>query len=50
LYEGLDVITNKATKEEMAGIPHHLIGYLDPMCLNYKIMEYKKDAIDLVSH
>jgi tRNA A37 N6-isopentenylltransferase MiaA len=30
VYRGLDVITNKVTEEEMRGIPHHLMGYLDP--------------------
>jgi tRNA dimethylallyltransferase len=26
LYEGLPVITNKITKDEMKNIPHHLLG------------------------
>ncbi|KAL0254558.1 tRNA dimethylallyltransferase, mitochondrial [Diplodia seriata] len=26
LYEGLPVITNKITQEEMKGVPHHLLG------------------------
>ncbi|CAG8756040.1 3206_t:CDS:2, partial [Acaulospora colombiana] len=30
VYRGLDVITNKVTEEEMKGVPHHLMGYLDP--------------------
>ena len=30
MYKGLDVITNKATPEEQEGIPHHLLGFLDP--------------------
>lgn len=30
IYRGLDVITNKATTEEMQGVPHHLISFLDP--------------------
>ncbi|PVF94839.1 tRNA isopentenyltransferase [Serendipita vermifera] len=30
VYRGLDIITNKVTKEEMKGVPHHLMGYLDP--------------------
>ncbi|GAA5855921.1 hypothetical protein JCM8547_000417 [Rhodosporidiobolus lusitaniae] len=29
-YRGLDVITNKATLEEMEGVPHHLMGFLEP--------------------
>ena len=30
IYQGLDIITNKATTDEMAGVEHHLIGFLDP--------------------
>lgn len=30
VYDGLDVITNKVTEEESAGIPHHLIGGVHP--------------------
>ncbi|KAL0637855.1 tRNA dimethylallyltransferase, mitochondrial [Maublancomyces gigas] len=29
MYEGLPIITNKITKEEMCGVPHHLLGFLD---------------------
>ncbi|CAN6693912.1 unnamed protein product [Malus baccata var. baccata] len=30
VYEGLDIVTNKITKEEQRGVPHHLLGMLDP--------------------
>lgn len=30
IYKGLDIITNKATEEEMSGVKHHLLGFLDP--------------------
>ncbi|CAD5213678.1 unnamed protein product [Bursaphelenchus xylophilus] len=30
LYKGLDIVTNKITDEEAQGIPHHLIGFLEP--------------------
>ncbi|KAF9619768.1 hypothetical protein IFM89_009241 [Coptis chinensis] len=30
VYQGLDIITNKVTEEEQCGIPHHLLGVLDP--------------------
>jgi tRNA dimethylallyltransferase len=29
IYKGMDIATAKPTKEEMRGIPHHLIGFLD---------------------
>ncbi|QSH39629.1 tRNA (adenosine(37)-N6)-dimethylallyltransferase MiaA [Candidatus Kaiserbacteria bacterium] len=30
VYKGLDIATGKVTKEEMGGIPHHLIDVADP--------------------
>lgn len=30
VYKGLDVVTNKVTDEERAGVPHHLLGVVDP--------------------
>lgn len=30
IYKGMDIATAKPTVEEMQGIPHHLIGFLDP--------------------
>ncbi|MCX7657747.1 MAG: tRNA (adenosine(37)-N6)-dimethylallyltransferase MiaA, partial [Oscillospiraceae bacterium] len=29
IYKGMDIATAKPTKEEMKGIPHHLMGFLD---------------------
>ena len=29
IYKGMDIATAKPTEEEMRGIPHHLIGFLD---------------------
>ncbi|XP_042492426.1 adenylate isopentenyltransferase 5, chloroplastic-like isoform X2 [Macadamia integrifolia] len=30
VHKGLDIVTNKVTEEEMNGVPHHLIGILEP--------------------
>ncbi|KAI5316002.1 hypothetical protein L3X38_045178 [Prunus dulcis] len=30
VYKGLDIATNKITEEEQRGVPHHLLGILDP--------------------
>ncbi|XP_043720957.1 adenylate isopentenyltransferase 5, chloroplastic-like [Telopea speciosissima] len=30
VYKGLDIVTNKVTKEEQQGIPHHLLGVVNP--------------------
>ncbi|KAF6136374.1 hypothetical protein GIB67_028064 [Kingdonia uniflora] len=29
VYQGLDIVTNKVTKDETSGIPHHLLGVVD---------------------
>lgn len=30
VYKGLNIVTNKVTEEECRGIPHHLLGFVDP--------------------
>ncbi|KAG9153499.1 hypothetical protein Leryth_019777 [Lithospermum erythrorhizon] len=30
IYKGLDIVTNKITKEESCGIPHHLLSVIEP--------------------
>ncbi|KAL2509027.1 Adenylate isopentenyltransferase 5 [Forsythia ovata] len=30
VYKGLNIVTNKVTEEECRGIPHHLLGTIDP--------------------
>ncbi len=30
IYSGMDIATAKPSAEEMRGVPHHLIGFLDP--------------------
>ncbi|KAI4301280.1 hypothetical protein L6164_034573 [Bauhinia variegata] len=30
VYEGLDIVTNKVTKEDQRGVPHHLLGTQNP--------------------
>ncbi|TKY54051.1 Adenylate isopentenyltransferase 5 [Spatholobus suberectus] len=30
VYEGLDITTNKVTERECRGVPHHLLGTVDP--------------------
>ncbi|CEQ42808.1 SPOSA6832_04660, partial [Sporobolomyces salmonicolor] len=43
-YRGLDVITNKATPEEMDGVPHHLMGFLEPGD-EWGVTDFQRDAI-----
>ncbi|GFY85179.1 isopentenyltransferase 5 [Actinidia rufa] len=30
VYKGLDIVTNKVTDKECRGVPHHLLGIMDP--------------------
>jgi len=43
IYKGLDIGTGKVTKEEMQGIPHHLLDTKDPN-ETYSATEWKADA------
>lgn len=43
IYEGMDIATAKPTAEEMAGVPHHLIGYVRPD-EPYSLGRYLSDA------
>ena len=43
IYKGLDIGTAKATKEEMAHIPHHLLS-IKEATENYTVFDYQRDA------
>ncbi|KAF6145275.1 hypothetical protein GIB67_041470 [Kingdonia uniflora] len=30
VYKGLDIVTNKITEEDRCGVPHHVLGVVDP--------------------
>ncbi|MDF2883189.1 MAG: tRNA dimethylallyltransferase [Clostridiaceae bacterium] len=41
IYKYMDIGSAKATKEEMGGVPHHLIDFLDPK-ESFSVSDYKK--------
>lgn len=43
IYKGLDIGTAKVIAEEMQGIPHHLLSYVEPAS-SYTVAEYQRDA------
>ncbi len=47
VYEKLDIGTAKVTKEEMEGVPHHLLSFV-PLDKNYSVYDYQKDARNLI--
>lgn len=47
IYKGLDIGTAKATKEEMAHIPHHLLS-IKEATENYTVFDYQHDARECI--
>lgn len=47
VYRGMDIGTAKVTKEEMRGIPHHMIDIAEP-CENYSVARYVMEADECV--
>lgn len=43
VYRGMDVLSAMPTREEMRGIPHHLLGFVDP-ARRYTADAYREDA------
>lgn len=49
MYEGLPIITNKITKEEMCGVPHHLLGFLDVKDV-WQVGKFVREAESIVRY
>lgn len=47
IYKGMDIGTAKATSEERARVPHHLIDFLSP-AESYSVESYRASAIECV--
>lgn len=47
IYKYMDIGSAKVTEEEMNGVTHHLIDYVDPKD-DYSVAEYKESALDLI--
>ena len=43
IYKGIEIATAKPSEAEKQGIPHHLIGYVDPN-INYTAADWASDA------
>lgn len=43
VYRGMDIGTGKVTREEMRGVPHHLLDVAEPNDI-YTVAHFKKDA------
>eukprot|EP00116_Pleurobrachia_bachei_P005201 sb/3465463/ len=47
IYQGLDIISNTVTEEEMRGIPHHCINYV-PVSQSYDVQQYVNYTIPII--
>lgn len=48
IYRDMPVGTAAPTPEQLAAVPHHLVGFLDPN-LRYSAAQFARDAIDAIS-
>lgn len=44
IFKQLDIGSAKPTKDEMAGVPHHLLDFVDPKA-EYSVSQYCEDAL-----
>ncbi|KAK9051094.1 hypothetical protein SSX86_027720 [Deinandra increscens subsp. villosa] len=49
VYAGLDITTNKITLEEQLGVPHHLLGAVDPTKTVFTGSDFRKLASEVIS-
>ncbi|XP_054288849.1 tRNA dimethylallyltransferase-like [Macrosteles quadrilineatus] len=47
VYKGLDIVTNKVTKEEQKEVPHHMIDYLGPG-EPIKVVDFRDRALRVI--
>ncbi|MCC6825631.1 MAG: tRNA (adenosine(37)-N6)-dimethylallyltransferase MiaA [Acidobacteria bacterium] len=48
IYKGIEVATAKPTADEMCGMPHHLIDYVDPN-ITYTAADWAGDAVKKIA-
>ena len=48
LYKHLDIGTGKITKEEMHGVPHHMLDIVDPDNSSYSVFKFGQDAKKII--
>lgn len=48
IYKGIKIATAKPSREEMQGVPHHLIDYVDPN-VSYTAADWARDAASKIA-
>ncbi|XP_076242789.1 tRNA dimethylallyltransferase [Calliopsis andreniformis] len=49
VYKGLDIITAKVTKEEQAMAPHHMLDIVDPLYLDFTVMQFRDMTLPIIN-
>lgn len=49
IYEGLDIATAKPTIDERSNVPHHLFSYVNPLDRSHTVVDYRNDALPIVT-
>ncbi len=49
IYADMDIATAKPTEDEMLGVPHHMIGFMSPLC-EYSVADYTALASKIIGH
>ncbi len=47
IYKYMDIGSAKPTKEEMQGIKHYMLDFVEP-CMRYSVAEYQKEATSCI--
>lgn len=47
MYEGLDIVSNKVTEEEIQGVPHHLLGCVPPT-REFSVVDFRDVVVPLI--
>ncbi|XP_066992255.2 tRNA dimethylallyltransferase isoform X2 [Anabrus simplex] len=47
VYKGMDIITNKVTKEEQAEVPHHMLDLVDPPA-RFTVVDFRNAALKIM--
>ncbi|KZC13843.1 tRNA dimethylallyltransferase, mitochondrial [Dufourea novaeangliae] len=48
VYKSLDIITAKVTKEERQMAPHHMLDIVDPLSLNFTVMQFRDMTLPII--
>ncbi|XP_043264832.1 tRNA dimethylallyltransferase isoform X2 [Colletes gigas] len=48
VYKGLDIVTAKVTKEEKEMAPHHMLDIVDPLILNFSVLQFRDMALPII--